>query len=255
MSGAPVALVTGASTGIGRALAQELARRGHAVGLIARRGELLAELADALAATGARVAWASADVTDRTSTEAAVEQIVAALGPVDLLVANAGGSEPSPAQKVPVDAAIRVMQLNYFGVLHVVGAVLPSMLARRAGHLAVVSSVASFRGMPTHGAYCASKAAVSTLFESFRIDLAGSGVTVTTIHPGFVATPLTEKNRHPMPFLLSAERAAGIIADGLARRRVDITFPWQLRVLMGWMLRWTPAWIWDRVVAGPARRY
>ncbi len=252
---APVALVTGASTGIGAALARELARRGYAVGLVARRGELLETLAQELVTGGGRAAWASADVTDRESTEAAVTQIAGTLGPIDLLVANAGGSEPSPAQKVPVDAAIRVMQLNYFGVLHAVGAVLPTMLARGAGHLAVVSSVASFRGMPTHGAYCASKAAVSTLFESFRIDLAGSGIAVTTIHPGFVATPLTEKNRHPMPFLMSAERAARIIADGLARRRTDVTFPWQLRVLMGWMLRWTPAWIWDRVVAGPARRY
>ena len=252
---APVAIITGASTGIGHALARELARRGWAVGLVARRGDLLAVLAKELSEAGGRVAWASADVTDRVSTEAAVACIVDVLGPVDLLVANAGGNEASPAHTVPVDAAIRVMQLNYFGVLHAVGAVLPAMLARRAGHLAVVSSIASFRGMPTHGAYCASKAAVSTLFESFRIDLAGSGIAVTTIHPGFVATPLTEKNRHPMPFLLSAERAAGIIADGLARRRTDITFPWQLRVLMGWLLRWTPAWIWDRVVAGRARRY
>ncbi len=249
-----VALVTGASTGIGHALAKELAARGWAVGLLARRAELLAALAAELEAQGARVAWAAADVTDREATEAAVAAIVEALGPVDLLVANAGGSEPSPAHTIPVDAAIRVMQLNYFGVLHAVGAVLPAMLARRAGHLAVVSSVASFRGMPQHGAYCASKAAVSTLFEAFRIDLRGSGVAVTTIHPGFVETPLTAKNKHPMPFLLSAPAAARIVADGLEARRVDITFPWQLRILMGWMLRWTPAWIWDRVIAGPARR-
>ncbi len=250
-----VALVTGASTGIGHALAKELAARGWAVGLLARRGDLLAALADELAAIGARVAWASADVTDRAATEGAVASIVAALGPVDLLVANAGGSEPSPAHTVPVDAAIRVMQLNYFGVLHAVGAVLPAMLARRSGHLAVVSSVASFRGMPQHGAYCASKAAVSTLFEAFRIDLRGSGIDVTTIHPGFVETPLTAKNKHPMPFLLTAPAAARIVADGLEARRVDITFPWQLRIVMGWLLRWTPAWIWDRVIAGPARRY
>jgi NADP-dependent 3-hydroxy acid dehydrogenase YdfG len=250
-----VAIITGASTGIGHALARELGKRGWAVGLLARRGELLADLAGEIAAAGGHAAFASADVTDRAATESAIAQLQADLGPADLLVANAGGSEPSPAQKVPVDAILRVMQLNYAGVVHGVGAVLPGMLARKRGHLAVVSSVASFRGMPTHGAYCASKAAVSTLFESFRIDLRGSGIAVTTIHPGFVETPLTAKNRQPMPFLMTAERAARIIADGLEKRRADITFPWQLRILMGWILRWTPPWIWDRVVAGPARRY
>ncbi len=251
----PTALITGASTGIGHALALELARRGYAVGLVARRAELLEEAAQAIRAAGGTAAWAVADVTDRAAMEAAAARIEAEIGPIDLLVANAGGGPPAPAHKVPVDAVLESMSLNFNGALFAAGAVLPGMLARKRGHISVVSSVASFRGMPTQGAYCASKAAISTLFEAWRIDLRGSGIAVTTIHPGFVATPLTAKNKAPMPFLLSAEQAARIIASGLARRDADITFPWQLRILMGWLLRWTPAWIWDRVIAGPMKKF
>lgn len=250
----PVALITGASTGLGEALARELARRGWKIGLVARRAELLEALAEELRASGAEAAAATADVTDRAAMEGAVRALEAALGPTDLLVANAGGSQPSPATKVPVDALVDVMRLNYFGVVNAVGAVLPGMLERRAGHIAAVSSVASFRGLPAHGAYCASKAAVSTLFESFRTDLRGTGIAVTTIHPGFVETPLTKKNRFPMPFLMKADRAARIMADGLEARRADVTFPWQMAFLFRYLVAPLPRWAWDRAVASQGRR-
>jgi short-subunit dehydrogenase len=251
----PVAIITGASTGIGAALARELARRGHAVGLVARRLELLEELAVEIRTAGGKAFAAAADVTDRAATERAIRSIEEALGPCDLMIANAGAGNPTPAARAPVETILDTMRLNYDGVVHAVFAVVPAMLARKAGHVAVVSSVAGFRGLPTHGGYCASKSAISTLFESLRMELVPAGVHVTTIHPGFVETPLTAKNTFPMPFIMSSDRAARIIADGLARRRTDITFPWQLRVLMGWMLRWTPNWLWDLAVGGPARKY
>lgn len=243
----PVAIITGASSGIGAALARELTARGWKVGLIARRVDRL----DALVTELGTAAAAAADVTDRAALADAVALLEARLGPCDLLVANAGSGTPSNAHKVPVDACLSVMRLNFDGVVHAVGAVLPGMLARKAGHLAVVSSVAGFRGLPGHGAYSASKAAVSTLFEAFRADLRGSGIAVTQIHPGYVATELTAKNKFPMPFLMSAERAAKIVADGLERRRPDITFPWQMRWVFRLVVR-LPIWLWDRIVAGPA---
>lgn len=250
----PVAIVTGASTGLGEALARELGRRGWKVGLIARRPELLDALADEIRKAGGEAAAATADVTDRAAIDGAVRALEATLGPCDLLVANAGGSQPSPATRVPVDAVVDVMKLNYFGVVNTVGAVLPGMLERRSGHIAAVSSVAGFRGLPAHGAYSASKAAVSTLFESFRTDLKGTGIAVTTIHPGFVETPLTAKNKFPMPFLMKADRAARIMADGLEARKADVTFPWQMAWLFRYLVAPMPRWIWDLAVSSQAKR-
>lgn len=240
----PVTLVTGASTGIGAALARELARRGHAVGLVARRGELLAALAEEIRAAGGRAAWATADVTVRAEVDAAVRAIEAELGPIDVLVANAGVGLPAPARKVPLDDWITMFDLNVYGVIYSVAAVLPAMVARRGGHLAVVSSVAGFRGLPGFAAYSASKAAVTTFFEGLRGELRGVGIAVTAIHPGFVETPLTAKNRFEMPFLMPADRAARIIADGLERRRAEITFPWQMKILMN-LVRVMPNWLYD----------
>ncbi len=242
----PVALITGASSGIGAALARELARRGWKVGLVARRLELLEALVAEIRAAGGEAAAATADVTDRAATDAAMRSLEATLGPCDLLVANAGIGQPSPAHKVPVEIILSTMRLNYDGAVHAAAAVLPGMLERGRGRLAVVSSVAATRGLPGTGAYSASKAAVSTLWESMRVDLRHRGVGCTTIHPGFVDTPLTKKNRFKMPFLMTAERAARIVADGLEAGAADITFPWQMRWLSRLMRR-LPNWLWDRM--------
>ena len=242
----PVAIVTGASSGIGAALARELARRGWKVGLVARRAALLEALAAEIRALGGEAAFADADVTDRAATEAAVRALEAALGPCDLLVANAGTGAPTPAHAMPVDTILAIMRLNYDGVVHAAAAVLPGMLERRRGRLAVVSSVAATRGLPGTGAYSASKAAISTLWEAMRVDLRDRGVACTAIHPGFVDTPLTRKNRFAMPWILPAERAARICADGLEAGRTDITFPWQM-LWLSRLMRRLPNWLWDRV--------
>lgn len=242
----PVAIVTGASSGIGAALAKELARRGWKVGLVARRAELLDALAAEIRAAGGEAAAAAADVTDRAATDAAIRSIESALGPCDLLVANAGTGAPTPAHKLPVDTILSIMRLNYDGVVHAAAAVLPGMLERGRGRLAVVSSVAATRGLPGTGAYSASKAAISTLWESMRIDLRSRGVACTTIHPGFIDTPLTRKNRFEMPWIMPVERAARICADGLEAGLADITFPWQMRWLSRLMRR-LPNWLWDRI--------
>lgn len=244
-----VTLITGASTGIGADLARELARRGHAVGLVARRAELLEALAEEIRGTGGRAAWAAADVTDANQLAEAAAKITGELGPIDLLVANAGTGQFAKASTTPLDIWMKVFRLNVDGVIYSVAAVLPGMVERKRGHLAVVSSVASVRGLPGNGAYSASKAAVTTFFEALRNDLRSSGIAVTAIHPGFIRTPLTSKNRFKMPFLMEPERAASIIADGLERRRSDITFPWQMAIVM-FVARRLPDWLFDRIVGG-----
>jgi short-subunit dehydrogenase len=131
--------------------------------------------------------------------------------------------------------------------MYSVGAVLPGMLERGRGHIAAVSSVAGFRGLPASGFYSGSKAAVTTFLESLRVDLRSRGIAVTSINPGYIATPLTAKNRFRMPFLMSAERAAVIIADGLERRPAELTFPWQMKLFMNFA-RLLPNWAYDRVI-------
>jgi len=242
----PVAIITGASSGIGAALAHELGRRKWRVGVIARRTDLLDALVTEVRAAGGEAAAASADVTDRAGLEAAVAALEATLGPCDLLVANAGSGQPAPMHKIPVDTILSTMRLNFDGAVYSASAVLPGMLERKRGHVAVVSSVAANRGLPGNGAYSASKAAVSTLWEAMRVDLRGHGIACTTVHPGFVATPLTQKNKFKMPFLLTAEQAAVIVADGLERRVPEITFPWQMRWVAR-LMRALPIWLWDRM--------
>jgi short-subunit dehydrogenase len=230
-------LITGASTGLGRALAVEFGRRGHSLGLVARRGDLLEAVASEVRAAGGRAASATADVTDRRALQAAVASLVEALGPVDILIANAGAGGPTPATKIDAERICAMMRLNYDGVVYAVEAALPDMLRRGAGQIVAVSSVAGWRGLPASGAYSASKAAVSTLMESFGIELRSRGIAVTTVHPGFVKTPLTAKNRFPMPFLLEADRAARIMVDGILARRRTVDFPFRMVLLMGFVRR------------------
>jgi short-subunit dehydrogenase len=154
---------------------------------------------------------------------------------------------PTPAHKVPIDTIERILDLNVKGVLYAIGAVLPGMLTRKSGHITAVSSVAGFRGLPGTGGYSASKACVTTLLESFRVDLRRRGIAVTSINPGFIETPLTAPNKFPMPFLMKADRAARIIADGLESRPAELTFPWPMKLLMHFA-RIVPNWLYDLVI-------
>jgi short-subunit dehydrogenase len=140
------------------------------------------------------------------------------------------------------------MQVNFFGAIHSTRAVLPGMLKRKRGHLVVVSSVAGFRGLPLSSAYSASKAAITTYWESQRVELRAHGIACTTIQPGYIKTPLTDKNNHAMPFLISSESAAKIMANGILARRKLITFPWRMKLLMGF-IRILPPWLYDRLLA------
>ncbi len=242
-----VAVITGASSGIGRALARELARAGARLGLVARRRAELDRLADEIRQAGGRAAVAPADVADRPAVLAAVQEVTSQLGPVDLLIANAGVGAPTHLDPPNTAEVEKMFRVNTLGVVYSIEAVLPDMLRRGRGHLAAVSSLAAYKGLPGESAYCASKAAVNTYLEGLRIQLRGRGLAVTTICPGFVRTPMTDVNNFHMPFLMEADEAARRIVRALGRRAKVYNFPWQMALLMRWT-RWLPDWVLARTM-------
>lgn len=237
-----VALITGASSGIGWALAKELAGQGARVGLMARRGDRLEQLAEEIRAAGGTAAWAAADVACRQEVLDAVAALAEELGPIDLLIANAGVGRPDRLDPVNGQEVEEMARVNFLGVVFAVEAVLPQMLERRAGHLAAVSSLGAYKGMPGSAGYCATKAAVSAYMEGMRIELRSRGIAVTTICPGFVRTPMTAINDFKMPFLMAPEKAVRKIVRALRRRKKVYNFPWQTTFLMK-LTRWLPDWL------------
>ncbi len=233
-----MAIVTGASSGIGRALAVRLAADGLRVGLIARRGDLLESLSGEIAAAGGTAAAAVADVGDRAALRNAVAEIEGRLGPADVMVANAGFGAITRLDPLNIDEVERMIRVNVMGVIYSIEAVLPGMLARRGGQLLAVSSLAGDKGLPGESAYCASKAAVNVYMEGLRIALRGRGVVVTTVCPGFVQTPMAPMDAALTPFVMSAEAAAGRIARLIARRRGGVhRFPRRMAMLMAMIAR------------------
>jgi len=216
------AWITGASSGIGRELALRLARDGAKVAASARRREELDKLAAELPG---RIAAYPVDVVDADALARVCAEIEQANGPLDLAVFNAGTHEPVDVASFSPGPFQRLMAINYMGAVNGIAAVLPRFLERRAGHIAVVSSVAGYRGLPQAAAYGPTKAALINLCEALKPDLDPFGVRISVINPGFVRTPLTDLNPFPMPFLMEADAAADRIVKGLARGAFEITFP------------------------------
>lgn len=219
-------IVTGASAGIGRATALALAARGHHVGLVARRRELLDALADEIRSAGGTAHVAPADVSDRDALRDAFASVADALGPVDVLVANAGFGARTRLDPMNIDEIEATIRVNVLGVIYSIEAVLPEMLRRRSGQIVAISSLAAYKGLPGESAYCASKSAVNAYTEGLRIELRRSGIKVATVCPGFVDTAMNDMDAAFVPFLISAEDAAGRIARVVARRRSGVVrFP------------------------------
>lgn len=245
------ALITGASSGIGAELARQLAAGGTEVVLVARREERLRSLAEGIEAGGGRVRIEVLDVTDVEALRAMIARVDGEVGGLDLIVANAGVGLARPGTEMTWSDVEPVLTVNVVAAMATIVAGLERMRPRGRGTLCGVSSLASRGGMPGSGAYCASKAALATFLETLAIDLAGSGITLVDVQPGFVVSEMTDQNDAPMPFLWSTERAAARIVRDLERGRAICTFPWQLSVPLA-LSRSLPRWLW-RAVAHVAR--
>ena len=219
-------LITGASSGIGEALALAYAAPGVTLVLSGRDAGRVEAVAGACRARGATAEGAVVDVRDQAAMERWIVE-AEARAPLDLVVANAGIARSGPAESPAAeDARTRdIFDVNVNGVLNTVLPASHAMRARRAGQIAIVSSVVGYRGFPSTPAYAASKAAVKAWGEGLRVRLAADGVRLSVVCPGFVTSRMTATNRFPMPLLMDADRAAGIIRRGLERNRPRITFP------------------------------
>jgi short-subunit dehydrogenase len=244
--------VTGASSGIGAALARRYAAEGAQLGLFARRADALAVIAATLAP--ALPAVYVGDVRDAGALRAAAADFTARHGAADIVIASAGISHGTLTEHIEDNAVFRaILETNVLGILHTFQAFLPAMRSARKGKLVGIASVAGFRGLPGAGAYSAAKAAAINYLESLRVELVDSGIQVITICPGYVATPMTAGNPYRMPFLISAERAATLIVRAVAAGRRFYILPWQMRWI-GRLFSILPRPVFDRMLAQALRK-
>lgn len=220
-----VVWITGASTGIGREIALQLAARGVTVAASARSGEKLASL-------GANIKPYPLDVTDRTAVLTTIKSIEQDLGAIDLAVLAAGTYTPVEVENFAPPIFETAMATNYLGVVNALAGLLPPMMSRHTGHVAWIASVAGYVGLPKAAAYGPSKAALINLAESLKPDLDKRGIAVSVINPGFVETPLTAQNDFSMPFLMQAPEAARLSIEGLLKRRFEIAYPLRFVIIM-----------------------
>lgn len=226
--------ITGASQGLGRALALELVRRGRTVVASARGADKLAELeteSTAIQGPGRIVPWAL-DVTDGPAVTEAVRQIESDVGPIETAVLNAGTHTPVDGRRLKAEDFRRLLDINVMGTVFCLEPVVAAMTARRRGRIAVVASLSGYRGLPSAAAYGLTKAGLINMCESMRPELALAGLTMQVVNPGFVRTPLTDKNDFPMPFLMEPDAAARAFADGLESDRFEIVFPRRFAYLL-----------------------
>lgn len=222
------AWITGASSGIGAALAHELAARGWTVAISARRQSEL----ETIAAGHDAIHAFACDVTDRAAMADTAAAIEKAHGAIALAVLNAGIYLPTALPAFDADLFDRSFEVNLGGVVNGLNALVPSMVQRGEGHISMVASVTGYGGLGTSAAYGATKAALLNMAESLAMDLKANGVHVSSIAPGFVRTPATDSNEFPMPFIIEAEEAAKRIADGLAKNKTHIAFPKRFTFLL-----------------------
>ncbi|WP_411880192.1 SDR family oxidoreductase [Polaromonas sp. YR568] len=247
--------ITGASSGIGQALAMRFYSAGYRLALAARRTAEVQAWAEANAISAGRYQVYSADVSDIDSIVAAGQACVAAQGMPDVVIANAGISVGmDTAVRSDLDVMAQTFATNNIGVAATFHPFLAGMSARGTGTLVGIGSVAGIRGLPGHGAYCASKAAVITYCESLRGELRPSGVKVVTICPGYIDTPLTRENRYAMPFLMKAEAFADKAFAAIHAGHSYRVIPWQMGVVAK-LLRLLPNALFDKVLSGRARKH
>lgn len=251
----PLVFITGASSGIGQALAARFYRAGYRLALVARRSGELEQWTQAQDMERARVAIYAADVRDVSAIAAAGRACIDAAGTPDVVIANAGisiGMDTAVFEDLDIMRA--TYDTNNIGMAATFQPFLRRMCERRSGHLVGIASVAGIRGLPGHGAYCSSKAAVIAYCESLRGECRPHGVKVVTLVPGYVDTPLTRRNRYPMPFLMRPDDFAEGAFDAIARGASYRVIPWQMAVVAK-LLRVLPDPVFDALLAGRPRKH
>ncbi len=226
-----VAWITGASSGIGAAVALELARRGWTVAVTARRLEALERLARSAENLPGRIVAHAGDVTDAQGMRDVTDTIESIHGPIALAFLNAGIAS-GQGKAVDVETVEAVVGVNLLGVAKSFFAIQPRMVARGAGQIAVNASLVGYRGLPGAAAYGAAKAGAIHFCESMRFDCEAAGIRLQLVNPGFIETPMTEGRRFPMPFLMMVEEGAKRIADGFERGGFEITVPRRLAFIL-----------------------
>ncbi len=244
--------LTGASSGIGGALAVAMAAKGATVGLVARREELLNELKTKCERVGGTARAYACDVIDADALQEAADDFRSEFGHIDIMIANAGISgNNQPTRDYEPDAVKQVIDINLLGAVNAIHAVVPQMIERKSGQLVAISSLAGIRGLRKSAAYCASKAGMAAFFESVRLDVMQHGIDVTIVQPGFIKTPLTSGRHHKMPYLMELDDAVPLFIKAIEKKKKFAAFPWQLAsfVRLGKMF---PASLYDRI-AGKAK--
>ena len=240
--------LTGASSGIGEALALELAARGAKVAVSARRKELLDKVVSQITARHGSAYPAPCDVQSLEEVKHALSEIKRNFSPqVDIVIANAGTHVFTEPESFNSAEYMSLMNINYQGMLHTIEAVLPDMLQRKSGTIVGVASLVGYRGLPRAAAYGATKAAMINFLESIRFHLKVHNISVAVVNPGFVKTPLTDKNDFRMPFLIDSEKAARYICAGLEAEKHEIAFPFPLNWGV-WLGRLLPSRLYQRIV-------
>lgn len=220
--------ITGASSGIGESFARLAVEQSQNIAISARSADKL----QALQQSSASMHAFPVDVTDASAVTETVAAIEAQFGGIDTAVLNAGVWKPMRAEEMDLDAMHQSMDVNYFGVVNAVKALLPGMIERGGGHIAIVASVAGYRGLPTAAGYGPSKAAVMHFAETMAVELRRHNITVSLVNPGFVDTPMTEVNQYDMPGMISADDAAGKMLDGIMKKKPAIFFPFGFTLAM-----------------------
>lgn len=236
------AVISGASSGLGLALAKHYLKQGAVVGIMARRAHLLQALVEQFPH---QIHCYPLDVRDTAAMQAAAQDFIARAGVPDLVIANAGVSVGTLTEYADdITVFENVMEINVLGMVKTFQPFVAAMRTAGHGKLVGIASIAGFRGLPGAGAYSASKAAVISYLESLRVELRGSGVRVITICPGYVQTPMTAVNPYPMPFILSPDEAARRIARAIASGKSFAVIPWQMG-LVGRVIKLLPNWLYD----------
>jgi NADP-dependent 3-hydroxy acid dehydrogenase YdfG len=245
-------LITGASSGIGRALALEYAARGARLALAARRADELERTLALAREKGGDGVVLPLDVTDVAAVNDAVARAARDLGSLDLVIANAGFGGQTPAATLTWEQVGPMLRTNIEGAMATLVAAVPILVAQKSGQLVGISSLAGKRGLPQAATYSATKAALSAFLEGLRLDLAPVGIRVTDVQPGFVHTPGTANAKNPMPFVWPVEKAARVIARRLERAPAIISFPWPL-VLLTSFGRILPHWLYAPIIRAGAK--